>query len=125
MIQRPKVKIDTLDKNYESILNAIDKGDVFVAQDEIGYCVLINNKEKEGYKIITFNPHTEMIGRITLPKEELFNMCDKVLLKCNFSFFGIEDNKEYDIIESFDLIADALLAVKNGKSKHYRTRNLN
>lgn len=126
-MQRPKVRIDILNKNYESIVNTINIGNVFVAQNEDGYCILLNNKGNEGYKMITFSPNTDMVGRGIIPENKLQEICDNTILnpKFSFDFYEIEDREEYDIIEYYELIADALIAVKNnGHSKYYKVRKL-
>lgn len=114
---RKTVKIHVLGNSYREILDAINSGFIYVGknQDEV---VLINKKgQNREYKVIVYNPLIYVGFRFEVNIDELKKL-SKELSKTMEEQYKIEDN-EYDMIEQFGSISDALIALQKGSYKNY------
>lgn len=122
MSSRKTLNMDILSGSYSSIIKSIGAGNVYVCRYPDGVCVLINKQKSGRFKFVMYNPISHMVTRAEISREEFEKMYNDVFVYLNSEHYEIKKDKEIDVIEQFDSIADALMALKKGIFRSYRVR---
>ena len=119
---RTRINAYILDGNYKEIIDAINSGFVYVGkmQDNV---ILINNKgQNSQYKVILYNTLIYADLRVEMDIDKLKRF-SKDLPEIMEEHYKIEYNED-DVIEQFENISDALIALQRGSYKDYTARRL-
>lgn len=116
---RKKVKIHVLSNGYREILDAINSGFVYVGKNQ-EVVVLINKQgQNREYKGIAYSILTCNVARFEMNINELKEMHNDFLSKIMEEQYKLEDDED-DMIEEFENISNALVALQKGSYKNYR-----
>jgi len=119
---RKRINAYILDSDDKEILDAINSGFVYVGKKQ-DIVVLINKKgQNREYKGIAYSPLTYEGLRFEMNMDELKKYSEN-LSKIMEEQYKIEDNED-DVIEQFENISDALIALQRGSYKDYRVRRV-
>lgn len=119
---RKRINVHILGSDYKEILDAINSGFVYVGKNQDAV-VLINKKgQNREYKGIAYSPLTCEVLRFEMNIDELKKL-SKDLSKIMEAQYKLEDNED-DVIEQFESISDALIALQRGSYKDYRVRRV-
>ncbi len=114
-----------LTNNFDDIIKAIEAGNVYVCRFPDGVCVLVNKQKKVSkYKFIMYNPMSSVATRAEMSRKEFKALFDEVLVHLSREHYEFEENEEINVIEQFESIADALMALKKGSFRNYKVRKL-
>ena len=111
------VNINVLDNGYREILEAVNSGFIYVGKEQ-HQVVLVNNQgQNREYKVIVYNPIICVGYRFEVNRDELKKLA-KDFSENMEEQYKIEDN-EYDMIEQFESISDAIIALQIGSDRVY------
>lgn len=122
MSRRKRLNMKFLSGSYSGIIKSIDAGNVYVCRYPDGVCVLINKQKSGRFKFVMYNPLSHMVTRAEMSRQEFKKMYNDVLFYLNSEHYVFKKDKEIDVIEQFDSIADALMALKKGSFRNYKVR---
>lgn len=120
------LSFNSIEKNINSIINELEKGNLLIFQYPQGDCLFLNNTGMASpYKMIQYDPKNGNAIRAELPKEAIKILVDslsKDKMVQNYSLFMVKKVKE-DLIEDFAEITNGLLNLVT-PNDNYKIRKL-
>lgn len=100
-------------------MQVINQGNVYVSRYPDGVCVLINNRGKlKDLKFIMYNPESRAVMRTELSWHEFEKMFSEIVMIRSHEHYEVVENG-HDIIQYFDSICHALMALGTGSYRGY------
>lgn len=121
-MSRRRIIVNIVEHNFESAMQVINKGNVYVSRYPDGVCILINNRGKlKDFKFIMYNPESRAVMRTELSWDEFEKMFSEIVMIRSHEHYEAVENG-HDIIQYYDSICDALMALGTGSYRGYRVR---
>ena len=125
MSKRKMVNFQFLNNNFKDVKKSIESGNVYVCRFPDGVSILVNKGEESGkLNFIMYNPISTMVTRAEMGNKEFMSLFNEVLTHLSREHYEFEDNEGKNVIEQFDSIAEALMALKQGSFRGYKVRIL-
>jgi len=121
---RKRVTMNCVGHNFKSAIKVIDRGNVYVSRYPDGVCILVNNRGvSREFKFIMFDPKASGVTRAEMNRDEFERMFPDLVMNLSREHYEFVENGD-DMIEQFDSICTALMALDTGSYKGYRVRQL-
>lgn len=118
-MSRRRVIVNIVEHNFESAMQVINQGNVYVSRYPDGVCVLINSGGKlKDLKFIMYNPESRAVMRTELSWVDFEKMFSEIVMNRSHEHYEVVENG-HDIIQYFDSISNALMALGTGSYRGY------
>ena len=122
-MSRKRVIINIVEHNFESAMQVINSGNVYVSRYPDGVCILINNRGTlKDLKFIMYNPKSRGVMRAEMHRDEFEKMFYEIVMNRTREHYEVVENGD-DIIKYFDSICSALMGLKTGSYNGYQVRS--
>lgn len=124
-MSRKRLTMNFLNNNFKDVMQSIEAGNIYVCRYHDGFCVFVGKeKGSSKYQFIMYSPMSVVAEKTKLTKQQFKISFEKVLTCMSNEHYEFEVDAEFNLIEQYRNIANALMAFEKGSFRNYKVRKL-